>query len=104
MAHSGPQERPSIPTERAERLAAYREDVAQRLAWHKSRVDQGLDPRCGLRLMVPGGASVVPNVPCGSAQPFAQFSLDSRDAEFYAVAQAAARELVAYSSPSGSSS
>lgn len=79
-----------------EPIDKYRQEIARRLEWHKQRIDQGLDPRCGLRLMTPDSASVVADIPTGFLQPFAQFSLDSRDAERYAIAHAAAVELVEY--------
>lgn len=77
-------------------IAVYRERVAQQLAYHKQRIDAGYDPRCGLRLMVPGSATVVPDTPLGCSQPFVSFSLDSRDAALYAIASAAAADLVEY--------
>lgn len=81
---------------RERQIEAYREVIAGVLAYHKGRVDVGLNPRCGLRLMTPDSASVAPDAPHGFTQPFAQFSLDSRDAELYAIAHQAARDLVAY--------
>lgn len=81
-------------------LAVHAARVAQQLAYHKQRVDGGFDPRCGLRLMTPDSATVVPKGPMGCASPFASFSLDSRDPEIYALAAKAARELVAYAEAS----
>lgn len=84
---------------RERQVEAYRVMIAERLAYHKLRIDAGLDPRCGLRLMTSDSASVVPNTPSAGTSPFAQFSLDSRDAELYAIAHQAARDLVAYAEP-----
>jgi hypothetical protein len=97
--HSKAYNRTTTGSARERQIEAYRETIAERLVYHKLRIDAGLDPRCGLRLMTPDSASVVPDVSQAGVTPFAQFSLDSRDAELYAIAHQAARDLVAYAEP-----
>jgi len=82
---------------RERQIAVYRERLAQQLEAHKGRIDKGLQPVCGLRLMVPGSAVVIPDIhPWMGETPFAQFSLDSRDPALYAMAADCASELVEY--------
>lgn len=78
------------------RLEAYRRQVAASLAFHRARVDRGLTPACGLRLMTADSATVVPNSGQPGEVPFATFSSDSRETDFYAVACEAAKALIEY--------
>jgi hypothetical protein len=73
-------------------LEDWKQHIASRVEYAKYRIGRGLYPVCGLRLMVPGSATVVADVPIG--EPWVSFCLDSRDPEFYAVAIAAAKEVV----------
>lgn len=81
---------------RAHQLADYRKAMAKALAALKARVDQGDVPECGLRLMTPDSATIVPDTKWGFLHPWAELSLDSRDREIYAIAHNAAADLVAY--------
>lgn len=82
---------------REEQLDDIRQRTARNLEFHKGRIDRGLHPVRGLRVMAESSASVIADIDFWRlGHPFAQFSLDSRDPEVYATAQAAARDLVAY--------